>query len=98
MAIGRVKDRPDFSTRQGGKLPAAPAAVVQLRDLDEIRTMWGVHHVRVYAAVREGLLRAYGRPGRQKYYSEAELTAAFGQPLNPRDPEDQLTFSYTRAA
>jgi len=59
---------------------------VLLLDLREIREEWGATAERVYRAVRDGKLRAYGRPGRQKYYSRAELVQAFGEPLNPDPP------------
>ena len=62
---------------------------MSLHDLAEIRELWGVAHSAIYRAVERGQLRAYGRPGRQKYYSEAELTALFGAPSKPRPPARQ---------
>ena len=54
--------------------------IVQLLDLDEIAQRFGVGSYHVYVAVAEGRLRAYGRPGRQKYYSLAELIEVFDEP------------------
>jgi len=69
---------PTFRSRYAG----APRVVITLHDLEEVRSLWGIGVDRIYRAVARGLLHAYGRPGRQKYYSEAELVAAFGEPLN----------------
>jgi hypothetical protein len=65
----------------------SPSNVVLLLDLAEIRKLWGATHERVYRAVRDGKLRAYGRPGRQKYYSSVELIGLFGEPpTSPMPP------------
>jgi hypothetical protein len=72
--------------RQGGRYIAAPGEVIQLLDLREIEFLWGFTEKRVYGAVARGEVRAYGRPGRQKYYSRAELIATFGEPKNGHLP------------
>jgi hypothetical protein len=76
----RPEHTPDRPGRQGGRYVAAPADVIQLLDLREIHAAWGYAEEKIYRAVADGRLRAYGRPGRQKYYSAAELIAAFGAP------------------
>ena len=76
----------------------APGDVVTLRNLVEIKAMWDKGWDAVYRAVARGELRAYGRPGRQKYYSEAELTRVFGQPKPPHKDDDSLTVCYPEAA
>lgn len=73
----RAEDTGNSRPRQGDK---APRVVVQLLDLSEIHERWGYTENRIYAAVARGELHAYGRPGRQKYYSERELIAIFGEP------------------
>lgn len=60
---------------------------MQLLDLAEIADLWGLNEFRIYRAVSDGRLRAYGRPGRQKYYSAVEVIAEFGCPRDPR-PDD----------
>jgi hypothetical protein len=69
-----------------GKHAPSPSNVVLLHDLSEIRALWGIGEDRVYRAVANGLLHAYGRPGRQKYYSSLELIRAFGEPLTSPIP------------
>jgi len=59
---------------------------VLLHDLEEIHALWGFREEKVYRAVALGQLHAYGRPGRQKYYSDVELRAAFGEPKNGHQP------------
>lgn len=49
--------------------------VIELVDLVEIRERWGVGHDRVWRAVAQGHIHAYGRPGRQRYYSAREIEA-----------------------
>jgi hypothetical protein len=98
MAVERQNNSPDSPARQGLRSVPAPSNVVLLHDLEEIHALWGKNVETVYRAVRDGKLRAYGRPGRQKYYSEAELISAFGEPPNqPRDPgktKDNATGGY----
>jgi len=68
----------DFSkTSVGNGWVPAPRGdkVVQLLDLSEIQERWGIGEYRIYRAVALGQIRAYGRPGRQKYYSAAEIEA-----------------------
>ncbi len=89
MADELAKDRPNSWPRQEElELDVAPLPgnVVLLRNLAEIHDLWGKDAKTVYRAARHGALRAYGRPGRQKYYSEAELVAVFGEPLNGHTP------------
>lgn len=54
--------------------------MIELLDLREIEARWGFTEDRIYRAVAQGRLHAYGRPNRQKYYSSAELVRAFGEP------------------
>src|SRR5205823_5198413 len=61
-----------------GKTAPSPRNVVLLHNLTEIHALWGVGEDRIYRAVAHGALRAYGRPGRAKYYSESELIALLG--------------------
>lgn len=82
MATEHVEDTTNSPKSLGGKWPVSPRVVVELLDLAEIEERWGFTEYRVYRAVARGLIHAYGRPGRQKYYSFAELTAAFGEPPN----------------
>src|SRR5258708_982806 len=87
MATEPQEDRPIHPWSQGARYVAAPKDVIQLLDLREIEALWGFSESKVYAAAARGQLRAYGRPGRQKCYSEAELIAAFGTPPNsPKRP------------
>lgn len=86
MAIGRSQDKPNPLRLSSSRNALAPAEVVTLRNLVEIKAMWDKGWDAVYRAVMRGELRAYGRPGRQKYYSESELTMAFGEPVRPLDP------------
>ncbi len=89
MADEPAKDRPDSWPRQEEmELDVAPLPgnIVSLRNLTEIHELWGKDAKTVYRAVRHGRLRAYGRPGRQKYYSEAELVQCFGEPPNRTRP------------
>lgn len=79
MAEARANNSRESSRRQGGRYVAAPRDVVQLLDLEEIEERFGIGVARIYRAVARGELRAYGRPGRQKYYSETELIQAFGE-------------------
>ncbi len=86
MATERSEDRPDSPSRQGGKYFPSPTNVVSLLDLSEIEAEWGITEYRVYRAAAEGRLRAYGRPGHQKYYSRAELVQVFGEPGDRTQP------------
>lgn len=86
MAEERANNTPESSRSQGSRYVASPSNVVLLHDLDEIRAIWGASADRVYRAAARGELHAYGRPGRQKYYSEAELIQAFGEPPNRTQP------------
>lgn len=49
-------------------------------DLDEVRRLWGlsVYAIYKYAQEHPDQLHTYGRPGKQRYYSYAELKVAFG--------------------
>lgn len=58
--------------------------VVELVDLDEIKHRWGVGENRLYRAVALGHIHAYGRPGRQKYYSASEIEAWLSTSVNGR--------------
>lgn len=80
MAEERAQNRQNSAPGQDPWYTPSPSNVVLLHDLAEIRELWGASHERVYKAVRDGKLHAYGRPGRQKYYSRAELLAVFGEP------------------
>ena len=84
-----AENRPNSRPRQEVMeldLAPEPGNIVLLRNLVEIRQLWGHDEKTVYRAVRKGQLRAYGRPGRQKYYSEAELMHVFGEPTNRTQP------------
>ena len=59
----------------GNRNAKAPKNVIQLVDLVEIKERWGVGPDRVWRAAAQGWIHAYGRPGRQKYYSAAEIEA-----------------------
>jgi hypothetical protein len=88
MAAKLPKNRADVSGSQDRKYVPAPAVVVELLELSEIRERWGIGVDRIYRAVDRGALRAYGRPGHQKYYSAAEVIACFnlgadGGPTGP---------------
>jgi predicted DNA-binding transcriptional regulator AlpA len=73
------------STTTPGYFPAPRGAdVIRLVDLDEIQQRWGVSENKVYRAVALGYIRAYGRPGRQKYYSAAEIEAWLSSSVNGR--------------
>src|SRR6266851_5179914 len=92
MAVSRrPNDNRNDSDSQATRRAYAPAEVVALLDLREIKKLWGVGVDRVYRAVERGELRAYGRPGRQKYYAAAEVTACFGEPGNLALPGDQTS-------
>lgn len=77
---GPVK-RKDKRNASESKYPKAPAGIVTLLDLDEVRRLWGlsVYAIYKYASEHPNQLRTYGRPGRQRYYSYAELRDAFGE-------------------
>jgi hypothetical protein len=104
------QDAPNPEGSQAFKHAPAPRVVVELLDLAEICERWGFSHDRVYRAVARGRLHAYGRPGRQKYYSAAELIAVFGPPSGgPERPlkiaredrggnQQRFEFEGTRAA
>jgi hypothetical protein len=75
------KDTPNVSE---SPYPKAPGNVITLLDLDEVRRLWGLSVYAIYKYAdehREGedALHTYGRPGRQRYYSYAELRRAFGE-------------------
>jgi hypothetical protein len=83
MTAQRANNNADSSPRQGSDghiSTASPSNVVSLLTLVEIRDRWGKSAETVYRAVRDRKLHAYGRDGHQKYYSERELIAAFGDP------------------
>ena len=80
MATDRANNNRESSRSQESRYVPTPGNVVLLHDLEEIRAIWGASADRVYRAVARGLLHAYGRPGRQKYYAERELIIAFGEP------------------
>ena len=84
MEARSTDDAPNSPKSQADYHAHAPKVVIQLLDLREIEALWGFTEDRVYRAVARGQLRAYGRPGRQKYYSEAELISVFGEP--PHSP------------
>src|SRR5579864_5998857 len=88
MATDPVQNRANPERSQDRSFPPSPGNVVLLHDLTEIHALWGVSHRAVYRAVERGSLRAYGRPGRQKYYSEAELVQVFGEPPHRTPPPD----------
>jgi len=90
-----IRDSVDVKPLNGSRTrAAAPREVITLHDLDEIHALWGVGHERIYAAVARGQLRAYGRPGRQKFYSEAELIALLGpKRFGPSDGPAKLSAS-----
>jgi hypothetical protein len=86
MAVESENNRPDSHRSQGHDFPSSPSNIVLLHDLEEIRAIWGKSVRQVYSAAARGELRAYGRPGRQKYYSDVELRAVFGEPKNGHNP------------
>ena len=70
----RQQGSEDLSSRSpSNRKFLAPRNVIELVDLDEIHARWGIGERRVYRAAALGLIRAYGRPGRQKYYSADEI-------------------------
>jgi hypothetical protein len=75
----RLEDTASSPKSQGGKWPRAPREedIIQLLDLQEIEERFGRSEYHVYRAVEQGRLKPYGRPGRQKYYSLAQLEEVF---------------------
>ena len=70
----------DFSKESLGNLrkgpryyAGKPAEVVELLTAVEIKERHQVGYDRLVRAVALGHIHAYGRPGRQKYYSAAEI-------------------------
>ena len=86
MEPRRAEDTAEVPRSQGGKHAASPSNVVLLHDLREIEAIWGVGEDRIYRAVARGQLRAYGRPGRRRYYSAFELMQLLGEPPNGTQP------------
>lgn len=71
----RQGDLAPFSKIAGTKWFPAPRGetVIQLLTLSEIQERWNVTEYRVYRAVALRQIKAYGRPGKQKYYSAREI-------------------------
>lgn len=76
----------------GNRNAKAPDNVVELLNLVEIRKRFGIGHDALWRAAARGFIRAYGRPGRQKYYSAAEieswLTSVGGRQLRFSELDD----------
>ena len=47
--------------------------MLELVDLTQIKERYGLGERAIYGLVARGEIRAYGRPGRQKYYVAAEI-------------------------